>query len=68
MRRELRTVRGDHLRGAVDDSLRSPFVGQAADALRGLRGEVGDNRAVEIVLAEGWSNGYLYFAEPVATT
>lgn len=64
MRRELRSVRTERVLGVVDDTKEPPFEGGAGDVLGGLRREVGDRRAVEIVLAEGWSNGYVYFAEP----
>lgn len=64
MRRELRSVRDERVLGAVDDTLVVPFVGAAGDVLSGVRRERGDAEAVRQVIADGWSNGYLYFAEP----
>lgn len=66
MRRELRSVRTGEVLGAVDDALTPPFEGAAADVLGGLRRQLGDEQTVRTVLADGWSNGYLYF--PEATT
>lgn len=66
MRRELRSVATEEVIGAVDDAADPPFEGAAGDVLGGLRREVGDAKAVEILLDEGWSNGYLYLAEPVS--
>lgn len=65
MRRELRSVATEAVVGAVDDRLAEPFEGAAATSLAGLRREVGDARALELVMVEGWSNAYLYFAAPV---
>jgi hypothetical protein len=63
VRRELRSVATEEMLGAVDDAKGPPFEGDAGDVLKGLRREVGDVKASEIVLAEGWSNGYLYFGD-----
>ena len=61
MRRELRSVATEEIVGAVDDAKGPPFEGAAGVVLGGLRREMGDVKASETVLAEGWSNGYLYF-------
>jgi hypothetical protein len=63
MRRELRSVRTEEVLGAVTDGP-EPFEGAAADVLSGLRRQLGDAEAAARVLRDGWSNGYLYLAEP----
>lgn len=63
MRRELRSVRTEAVLGAVDDDRTPPFEGAAEEALGRLRQQLGDAQTVKQVLAGGWSNGYLYFAE-----
>lgn len=65
VRRELRTVQGDRVVGAVEvlDGGRSRFDGQAAEVFARLRARLGDDQAAHSLLAEGWSNGYLYLAE-----
>lgn len=62
----MRSVRDEQVLGAVDDVriADAAFVGAAGDVLSALRRELGDEEAVRRVLADGWSNGYLYFAEP----
>lgn len=62
MRRNLRSVRADTVLGAVVvDDAGKRFEGSAASVLGGMRGELGDAATVDRVMAEGWSNGYLYF-------
>lgn len=67
MRRELLSLRSGSTLGAVvvEGKIRT-FEGQAGNILSGLRRQVGDNTAVDLVMAEGWSNGYLYFGEVVS--
>lgn len=64
MKRELRSVRTDEVLGAivVENGIRS-FEGRAAEVLSSFRRRVGDDTTVDVVMVEGWSNGYLYFAE-----
>jgi hypothetical protein len=59
-------VRTDEVVGALVVSVdgQPSFDGYAADVLAALRRRLGDVRAAETVMAEGWSNGYLYFADP----
>lgn len=64
MRRELRAVSSGEVRGAIDDTRPDPFEGLARDALSTMRRQFGDRETVSRVMREGWSNGYLYFAEP----
>lgn len=63
MRRELRAVRDEQVYGAVDTAADPPFEGSAGNVLSRMRRELGDAATVKAVMAEGWSNGYLYFAE-----
>jgi hypothetical protein len=68
MRRELRTVEGDRAVGAlvIDDGTGAiEFERYASDALARLRRTLGDEKAARAVMADGWSNGYLYFSDPV---
>lgn len=65
MRRELRSVRSGKYLGAVDDTRGPGFEGAAEQVLASLRTRLGDEETIAHVLAEGWSNGYLYFADPV---
>lgn len=61
MRRDLRSVRTETVVGAVDTE--EGFVGAAASVLAAMRRDLGDEETIRRVIAEGWSNGYLYFAE-----
>lgn len=63
MRRELRAVRDEAVYGAVDTNRDPVYEGIAGEVLGVLRRQLGDARAIESVMADGWSNGYLYFAE-----
>lgn len=65
MRRELRDVKTEEVVGSltVDDSGAVAFDRYAGDVLRTLRAKLGDQKAAATVMADGWSNGYLYFAE-----
>lgn len=63
MRRELRSVQTEQVVGAVAEP--DQFEGAANSVLGRMRRELGDRETVAIVMREGWSNGYLYFAEPV---
>lgn len=53
------------LGAVVVDGDRRSFEGSAAGVLSGMRGRLGDDRTVDLVLEEGWSNGRIYFAEPM---
>jgi hypothetical protein len=64
VRRELRSVATESIVGAVDDGAPEPFEGQAAKVLGWMRRTLGDTETIRQVLADGWSNGYLYFADP----
>lgn len=64
MRRELRLMADQQPLGWVDDSRTPPLDPVAADVLSGPIRDVGEAQAVRNVLRDGWSNGYLYFAEP----
>lgn len=64
MRRELRSVRTEEVLGAVDDQRQPTFEGSAGEVLGSMRRKIGDAAAVREVIRDGWSNGYLYFAEP----
>jgi len=70
MRRELRSVRTEEVLGAVDDVRpgADAFEGSAGDVLSGARRRLGDIETVRQVIQDGWSNGYLYFTDPVAST
>lgn len=63
MRRELRSVSTEKVLGVVDDSKTPPLDAGATAVLRGVVRQFGDG-AVEALLRDGWSNGYLYLAEP----
>jgi len=67
--RELRSVRTEQRLGAVDDTLQGAdaFTGSAGDVLSGMRRRLGDAETVRQVMRDGWSNGYLYFSDPVAS-
>lgn len=54
-RRNLVTESGLVL-GYVDDD-GPEFGGQADDVFRGMRRRFGDQRAADLLVAEGWSNG-----------
>jgi hypothetical protein len=67
VRRELHTIdtgdSGGYVQVGPDGT--GNFVGPAADVFQGLRDETGDDDALAAGLVdEGWSNGYLYLAEP----
>ena len=64
MRRILRSVRDERIYGAVDTERIPPFEGAAGDVLGAYRRRFGDARTLKMVMADGWSNGYLYFADP----
>lgn len=62
MRRELRSASTEQVLGAVVvESGRRRFEGNADRVLSALRRELGDDRTVDVVMSEGWSNGHLYF-------
>lgn len=64
MRRELRSVRTEQVVGAVElAGAIVRFEGHAGAVLAGMRRRLGDRQAAEAVMLDGWSNGYLYFAE-----
>lgn len=65
MRRELKSVRTEEVLGSVvaTGDWRD-FTGTAGNVLSALRRRLGDDKAVDLVMDEGWSNGYLYFGDP----
>lgn len=63
MRRELRLVADERVLGWVDDAKKPPLDAKAAAVLSLSLRELGEDAAVREVLRDGWSNGYLYFAE-----
>lgn len=66
MRRDYRSVQTGETVGAliVDPDGTPHFDQYAGTALAGLRRIYGDRETARMVMAEGWSNGYGYFAEP----
>lgn len=63
MRRELRSVRTERVVGAVElEGAVARFEGHAGEVLASMRRRFGDRQAAEMVMRDGWSNGYLYFA------
>lgn len=62
--RELRVVESEKPLGSVGlgDDGQPFFDGAAADVLSGDRRRVGDETLIPRLLADGWSNGYLYLA------
>jgi hypothetical protein len=63
MRRELRSVRTEEVLGAVDDHAEPVFQGSAGNVLSAMRRKIGDAATAREVMRDGWSNGYLYFAD-----
>jgi hypothetical protein len=64
VRHELRDVNTERVVGAVGvhgDAVRSDEY--AGTVLATLRRKLGDAALANHVIADGWSNGYLYFAE-----
>lgn len=65
MRRELRQVDTGQALGSVElDRDRATFSGAAGDIFRTMRTRLGDEQAARMLVGDGWSNGYLYLAEP----
>lgn len=66
MMRVLRSVSTEENLGAVivaaDGTV--TFDRAAGNVLGAMRRQLGDEVAARTVMAEGWSNGYLYLAEP----
>ncbi|HEX6970227.1 MAG TPA: hypothetical protein VF174_15640 [Micromonosporaceae bacterium] len=60
---ELRAVGSDKVVGTVEfeDGVLT-LAGAAGDAFAALRRHLGDQRLGEDLVANGWSNGYLYLA------
>lgn len=63
-RRELRTVSGDRVLGAVIGNPDGTFTFDRAaqDVFKGMRRRMPDDKLGPMLLADGWSNGYLYLA------
>lgn len=63
MRRDLRSVRTENVLGAVivSDNGTITYEGAAEDVLSGVVRRLGKD-AGEVLMADGWSNGYLYLA------
>jgi hypothetical protein len=62
-RRELRRVSTDEVIGAVQiNGTEVTYEQHAGDVFGALRRQLGDRRAAEILLDDGWSNGYLFLA------
>lgn len=64
MRRELRVVATEQVVGAaVRDLDGARLEGNAVNILRKQRLQRGDAAVIDDILGNGWSNGYVYFAE-----
>lgn len=65
MRREYRIAKTGQTIGSimVDEDGTPYFEGAATEILRDSRRKLGDAAVARQILAEGWSNGYVYFAE-----
>lgn len=66
MRRELKAIDGDEVVGAVvvtraAGAVGYSFEGAARAVLRRLIERLGEGAAARNVMADGWSNGALYF-------
>lgn len=67
MRSELRSVATEQVVGAVQVVAEVPrFDGAAAAVFAGVRRRLGDLAAAQMLIADGWSNGYLYLAPGAA--
>lgn len=66
MKRELRIVKTDEVVGelVVDRNGTPHFRGRAQNVLPALRRRTSDAEVARDLMAGGWSNGYVYFAEP----
>jgi hypothetical protein len=65
VRREVRDVKtGRVVGGVVVDGDTVRFDEYAATVLATLRRKMGDAALAKRVIADGWSDGHLYFAEP----
>lgn len=64
MRRELRAVSDDKVLGAVIANPDGTFTFERAalDVFKGMRRRMSDDKLGPLLLADGWSNGYLYLA------
>lgn len=64
VRRELRIAATEKVVGYVDlpDDGDPVFDGAAGDVFAGLLRRVGPDRLRDSLIADGWSNGYLYLA------
>lgn len=65
-RRELRIVATEQVVGAVAvaDNGTGQFEQSAQRVFAGMRGRAGDDLALaKALIADGWSNGYLYLAD-----
>jgi len=66
MTRGLRVVTTERPAGSltVDQDGTPHFEGAADGVLRSQRHREGDKVIAQQIMRDGWSNGYLYFAEP----
>jgi hypothetical protein len=66
MKRELRIVSTQQPIGELEiDAKGKPhFRKRAETALAGMRRKLGDEETAKQVMKGGWSNGYIYFADP----
>ncbi len=67
-RRNLRSVATDKVLGAVIDNADGSFTFDrgAADIFKNFRVRMSDSELGVLLMADGWSNGYLYLSEVVA--
>ena len=63
-RRELRVVSDEKVLGAVIANPDGTFVFErvAQEVFKGMRRRMSDDKLGPLLLADGWSNGYLYLA------
>ena len=63
MVRELRIQTTDQKIGSVSEA-EPHFRGAASEQFADARRRVGDDEAARVLIANGWSNGYIYLSEP----
>lgn len=62
-KRELRVVGTDVVVGTVDEERGDRFTGHAVHVFTHMCDRLGADEAARQLIADGWSNGYLYLAE-----
>jgi len=64
--RQLRVTANNRELGAVAHDAAGPrFEGATARVFARVRAEQGDDAAAQALVADGWSNGYLYLDKPL---